>query len=162
MGQIPTQCDKKKNCLSHLHEMTRLHFWDKLNYRKNTILIIIINGIWFLIRKKCLKKQQHIHSIWNENFQCNIFLMNKHRPRSVHYSPHSADFTKGFIYNGDGAMLAMGFFSIKHAFRKRISQCLTLNELCTRVSSKSITTHFLFESCGRTAGSKYFSLEFWK
>ena len=94
MGQIPTQCDKKKNCLSHLHEMTRLHFWDKLNYRKNTILIIIINGIWFLIRKKCLKKQQHIHSIWNENFQCNIFLMNKHRPRSVHYSPHSADFTK--------------------------------------------------------------------
>jgi len=28
------------------------------------------------------------------------------------YSPHSADFTKGFIYNGDGAMLAMGFFSI--------------------------------------------------
>ena len=92
MGQIPTQCDK--NCLSHLHEMTRLHFWDKLNYRNNTILIIIINGIWFLIRKKCLKKQQHIHSIWNENFQCNIFLMNKHRPRSVHYSPHSADFTK--------------------------------------------------------------------
>lgn len=34
---------------------------------------------------------------------------------------------------------------------------LTLKELCTRVSSRSITTHFLFMSCCRTAGSRYFS-----